>query len=148
MKLFTKILAAAVSFIPLALFVFTPTSTLYSQDLNQEIVVSDKVYSFLEALKKGDVNSLEALIGGDLSRNTMNLLRNNKRYPEFLRDTYADTNMEMVELTVFDQFSADALIQITYSSSESRFFLLKLRMTNDGLWKIVDQIEIFETLGR
>ena len=58
-----------------------------SDDIYEDII-NETVFSFLTALKNGDVNSIKQYIAGDMYESRKILLEQNKEYTEFLREYY------------------------------------------------------------
>lgn len=59
-------------------------------DERYEVVVTNIVLPFLDALKKGDVDLIKHIIAGEIYEKKRVLLEENEEYPEFLRNYYHD----------------------------------------------------------
>ena len=57
-------------------------------DKRCEVVISDIVLPFLDALKNGDLDSIKHYIAGDIYENKRVLLEKNEEYSEFLKNYY------------------------------------------------------------
>jgi len=66
------------------------------------------VLNYLNASKNGDVQTIKSLIDGPYLQKSINLLENNKNYPEFLRDYYADVAFQIVDFSILPAASLEA----------------------------------------
>lgn len=62
----------------------------------EQTAAGKTIQHYFNALKRGDVNSLKSLMGGELLKKRLILLKN-PTYPQYLRNTYQDATLKIVE---------------------------------------------------
>ncbi len=106
-------------------------------------LLDQAVMPFLEALRTGDVQRLEQLIGGKLALTLGTLLRENAEYPNYLRQRYGNTMVGapiQIEREPDGMGSRSAEVQLAMPSGGQDNFLLNLEQDAQGEWKIVDKV--------
>ena len=85
----------------------------------QEVLAGDSLFQSIEAevimpwfraLKDGNINKIRHHISSDLYNKNRTLLEQNKDYPEFLRNFYSNTNIE-IEKTI--EIAGDITVYVT-----------------------------------
>jgi hypothetical protein len=105
--------------------------------------VVEAAETFFEAVKAGDVVSMETLIGAPLSGQIENLLVNNAEYPDFLRAHYEGATAEVGEV---NKFKGDKQVDLIITFADDRVSLIKLTMSRKktGNWQVIEQREVIE----
>jgi hypothetical protein len=120
----------------------TPNDALYSEIVNETMV------PYFEALKNGDVSTLQRLISGRMFERNKVLLEQNTEYPEFLRNYYRNVTFEVEKA---ENFGDDILVMVAleFPGQEPASFKYILRenavRSNSGEiapdWTIAEVIE-------
>lgn len=93
---------------------------------------------FLHVLQAGNIVAIEALLGGDLLKETQVLLRQNKTYPQFLRHYYQGATFEVGQVSA-EAGEGFAEVTIVFPDGQRQPMLLRLAQKHpNGPWKIVD----------
>ncbi|GJL64343.1 MAG: hypothetical protein NPIRA04_29970 [Nitrospirales bacterium] len=136
-----------------------------TDDVERNQIVQEVIHPFIRALQLGDTVTLERYIDGDLGVMIGKLVRENKAYPQFLRDHYGGSKLRG-SIEVFrprqsqghassrkrkkddDIVSAEgslskkkirrtAVVSIDRVNGPSENFHLSLRRDQQGTWKVV-----------
>lgn len=105
-----------------------------------DVVVTDTVMPFFNALKQGDVNAIKTYIDDPLYSRIKVLLNDNKTYPDYLRKWYAGAIAEVVAIT--KTANGDYIVDLRIMSPDRPADINRLRIAEnkEGSWKVVDQI--------
>jgi hypothetical protein len=82
----------------------TQNDALYSE------IVTETMVPYFEALKNGDVSTLQHLISGRMLERNKVLLEQNTEYPEFLRNYYRNVTFEVEKV---EYFGSDIRVTVT-----------------------------------
>ncbi|MEX2493355.1 MAG: hypothetical protein WD425_16505 [Nitrospirales bacterium] len=114
-------------------------------------IVGEVAIPYVTALQTGDVQNLERLIDGQLAVTLGTLLRDNREYPNFLREKFGKNRVldttTILERKVSEGFVKTANAQgagsliLDMSRSDGSLMSLQLSFDKDtsGNWKVVDQ---------
>jgi len=114
-------------------------STAFTVELT---IVDTTISPFFDALKNGDVNSIEAYIDDPLYSEIKVLLHNNQGYPDFLRQRYANSYLEIINIVTASDDHKIVYIDIHFSPTGKQSLELQLNKAASGTWKITEQAEI------
>ena len=105
---------------------------------NSEIV-GGIVAPFFDALKQGDVVAVESYLGDPLLNDVKVLLRENKGYPDFLREYYRDTSVVVTNIESNSHTTARVNVDVNFPAGHVEFLQLELIRNTGGTWKIHQQ---------
>jgi len=105
-----------------------------------EAVVDTVVLPFFSALQAGDVEAVEAQLGGELLERRRVLLRENAGYAQYLRDYYAGAQFTVGQV-VADSEAMTVQVSAHFANGASKRYSLRLRQDADQRWRIIAQDE-------
>ncbi len=89
----------------------------------------DIAIEFLEPLfidlKDGDVDAMKMYISDNMYKKNKVLLKKNKKYAEFLRKFYKDSNFSITDINIVDN-QIDVMIHVQYNNGKSSIYNLRL----------------------
>lgn len=106
----------------------------------QESPAASVVTSFYNALKAGDVATLQTLIDEPLYSEVHVLLTQNTEYPNFLRSHYEGSLGTIQSLSNAGTDEATVYFDVTYKDGTINAMRFRLRAQPDGSWKIAEQL--------
>ena len=114
-------------------------------DEKYEIVITDVVLPFLDALKNGDVGLIKSYIAGDIYKNKRVLLEKNKEYSAFLRNYYQDVEF-YIEKALESGDYIEVYVGIEFSNGDEGIATLYLAQDINKIegapggatWKIIE----------
>jgi len=99
----------------------------------------DKVVNaYFNALKNGDIETIKSLIDPDFYQKKKELLENNSAYSDFLKNYYADHEIQSMKIDVGDTMSS-ANVSFSPIKGKNRWIKLILKKNKEGKWKIKDE---------
>ena len=107
-------------------------------------ITETTIVPFFNALKNGDDAAIETYIDDPLHSQVKTLLQNNQEYPEFLRQYYLNSYMEIVNIKDLANDHKSVFVQIHFSPNEKQVIELQLYESDTGIWKITNQTVISE----
>ena len=107
--------------------------------LAQESVVDGTVLPFFEALKAGDVKSIEGYLGEPLAVEVNTLLRDNQDYPSLLRQRYEGAYSGVTSVRELPGGEVIVDLEINYPARQAEYLRLRVVEGASGIWKIVEQ---------
>lgn len=105
----------------------------------QESPAAAVVMNFYGALKTGDVDALQSLIGEPLSSQYHVLLTQNSEYPEFLRARYDGSSGAIVASSGASGGASTVDFEVNFKDGNSSILRFHLQGQDDGSWKIVEE---------
>ena len=131
--------------------VFGQEGALSLSQLEAGRVAEEVAIPYVTALQTGDVQTLESLIDGKLAITLGSLLRDNKEYPNFLRESFGQNRLldtkSVLEQKIVESFVALSngqgvgTLTVEMEQSDNNRLNLQLSFEKDktGAWKVVDQ---------
>ncbi len=103
-------------------------------------IVGGTVTPFFDALRNGNVVVVESYLADPLLANVKVMLRDNKGYPDFLREYYLDTTLVVTSIESSYE-SANAIVYVDIYFPAGYVESLKLDLIRDvgNSWKIYQQ---------
>ena len=102
----------------------------------------DVVRLYFEAVKIGDVDSIQSYIGGKILKKRKVLLEENTEYPKFLRDRFGTAEF-LIQPSSNEQNEANretVNVQIIFPDGSTISTQLIVEQQTAGEWKIVEQL--------
>jgi hypothetical protein len=104
--------------------------------LNEKVEAEDLLLRYLDAQSVGDTGSIEKMLGGHLLKKRKRLL-NNPSYPDFLRRTYKNARLQIIDYKRLQKNTIQVETIIFLNEQESihvNFILVKESLqSNSGL---------------
>ena len=119
-----------------------------TEELERKQIVDNLVGPFIRALQTGDVQGIEGHIGGNLEKILGRLLRQNKDYPDFLREKYGGTSLrgpikifQPINISGLQSNESKKKIAVVPMNSPKgqKDIILEMEKNSKDLWMIVDQ---------
>jgi hypothetical protein len=105
----------------------------------ENTIINDVINPLFNALKNGDVKSVEAYIGDPLYSEVKVQLQNNQEYPEFLRQYYLESYVEIIKIVDHTNEQKNVYVDLHFSSNDKQTLELQLHKTASGDWKVTQQ---------
>ena len=105
-------------------------------------IVGGTVTPFFDALRQGDVVTVESYLGDPLLTDVKVLLRDNKGYPGYLREYYLDTSVVVTKIESNSDTTATVNVDVNFPAGHVESLQLDLIRNPGGNWKIHQQITI------
>lgn len=102
----------------------------------------DMVRLYFEAVKVGDVDTIQSYLGGKILKKRKILLEENTEYPNFLRDRFGAAEF-LIRPSSNEQSEANGElvnVQIIFSDGSSFSTELVVEQDTSGEWKIIEQL--------
>ena len=104
-------------------------------------IIETVVNPFFRALQNGDVETVGSLIADPLYSQVKVLLNDNKEYPDFLRNYYLDSHIEIINIYDYPPEHKKVYLEL-YLSDEKQLIELQLHKSASGDWKVTKQSEM------
>ena len=100
--------------------------------------------SFFDATSAGNVGQIRSLIAGPLLESVKVLLKENKEYPEFLRDRYEGATAEITNVSMLSDGEALVDMAVTFQGGITPSYMrLRMSQHKGGRWRIVEQRQVY-----
>lgn len=96
--------------------------------------------SYIQYLKSGDTQGLLSILGDPLLNRKRDQLQSNPSYSSFLAKHYENANFQVLAVNSMDAYTSKGLIDVVFPGSAKPLEIKLLLKRNDGLWKIVDEL--------
>ncbi len=108
----------------------------------EDPIIDNTITPFFEALKNGDVKTIETYIDEPLYSQIKVLLTKNQKYPEYLRKYYTDTYVDVTGIKDLTDKKKDVNVEIHFPDNYIEAIILHLSQVSTGEWKITEQTVI------
>ena len=120
-----------------ALSIFTAFTPVVSA--SQDASLRATVNAFVEALKTGDMEALEAITGGKMLEKLNKMRNSDPNYQSFLIKRYAHLALQEMDFQNLTNDTVIALVRVSFDEAVTDLFKWTLSRQADGQWRIVDQ---------
>ncbi len=126
------------------LYIFVLISVLHTAVIlsAEDPIIDHTITPFFEALKNGDVETIETYIDEPLYSQIKVLLTKNQKYPEYLREYYTDTYIDVTGVKDLTDKKKDVNVEIHFPDNYIEAIILHLSQVSTGEWKITEQTVI------
>jgi hypothetical protein len=99
---------------------------------------NDTLLHYFQALKNGDIETINNLISGEMYNSNKVLLEQNENYPEYLKKAYQGADFKIKKTSIQDD-SAVVTIDVNFPDRHNEFGFF-LKKDDSGNWKIFNEI--------
>jgi hypothetical protein len=106
---------------------------------NHDAEIEITVNTFVEALKAGDMEALEAITDGKMKERFNKMRNSDPNYRSFLQKRYAHMAIKGMNFHYSTENEATALVNVSFNGTTYDLFKWTVSRYGDGKWRIVDQ---------
>ena len=105
----------------------------------EDTIIDTVINPLFNALKNGDLKSIETYIDEPLYSEVKAQLQNNQEYPEYLRQYYSESYVEVINIVDRAKEHKNVYVDLHFSSKDKQTLELQLHKTASGDWKVTKQ---------